>query len=63
MIKNFAESYDCFKKTLEVHDYTYDNNLNGANGLKFSAHDTDIVWNLAILANELKNKDEAIDLL
>ncbi len=57
--KDFTESYDCFKKTLDVHDYIFDNKLIGPNDLKFAAHDTDIVWNLAILANELKKKDEA----
>lgn len=58
--KDFPESYDCFLKTLEVHDYIHDNNIIGVDGLKFSAHDTDIVWNLAVLANELKKKNEAI---
>lgn len=59
--KNFQESYDLFKSTLDVHDYVYSHNLNGPNGLKFSAHDTDIVWNLAVLGNELKKKDEVIE--
>ncbi len=58
--KDFAESFDCFKKTLEVHDYVYENKLYGPGDLKFSAHDTDIVWNLTILANELKKKDDAL---
>lgn len=58
--KNFTESYDCFQKTLEVHDYIYENNVIGVDGLKFSSHDTDIVWNLAVLANELKKKEEAV---
>ena len=57
--KNFPESYDFFKTTLEVHDYAFTKKLDGPNGLKFSAHDTDVVWNLAVLANELKKKDEA----
>lgn len=57
--KNYPESYDFFKKTLDVHDYAYNNNLTGVDGFKFSLHDTDIVWNLAILANELKLKDDA----
>lgn len=59
--KQFEESYNLFKKTLEVHDYIYDKNIAGYQGLKFSAHDTDIVWNLAVLANELKKKNEALD--
>lgn len=58
--KNFTESYACFKNTLEVHDYIIENKMTGPNDLKFSAHDTDIVWNLAVLANELKKKDEVL---
>ena len=58
--KNTEESYDLFKKALEVHDYVAQNNLTGYKGFKFSALDTSMVWNLAILANELKKKDEAI---
>lgn len=58
--KNYPESYDFFKRTLDVHDYAYSQNLNGPNSLKFSAHDTDIVWNLAVLGNELKKKDEVL---
>lgn len=59
--KKFQESYDLFKKTLDIHDYIYNKNLEGYQGLKFSAHDTDIVWNLAVLANELKKKDEMLE--
>lgn len=59
--KDYEGSCDFFKKTLEVHDYVYGNSLNGPNGLKFSAHDTDIVWNLAVLSNELKKKDDALE--
>ncbi len=58
--KNYPESYELFKNTLDIHDYTVSNNLDGPKGLKFAAHDTDIVWNLAVLANELKKKDEAL---
>ncbi len=58
--KNLAESFDLFKRALEVHDYIYDKKLPGADGMKFTTHDTDIVWNLAVLANELKNKNEAM---
>ena len=58
--KDISESYDLFKSTISVHDYVYSHNLNGPNGLKFSAHDTDIVWNLVILGNELKKKDEVL---
>ena len=57
--KNFAESFDCFKKSLDVHDYIYGKNLVGTNDIKFTVHDTDLVWNLAVIANELKNKNEA----
>jgi len=57
--KNLEESFECFKKALEVHDYIYSKNITGPNNLKFSAHDTDAVWNLAIIANTLKKKDDA----
>jgi len=56
--KKFPESYELFKRSLEVHDYIYGKNLAAVNNFKLSAHDTDIVWNLAVLANELKKKDE-----
>lgn len=58
--KNYAESFENFKKALELHDYIYEKKLIGPNNLKFSAHDTDAVWNLAVLANELKKKEEAL---
>ena len=58
--KSFAESYDLFKSSLDVHDYGIAGKLDGPNGLKFAAHDTDLVWNLAVLANELKKKDETL---
>ncbi|MEO6254850.1 MAG: hypothetical protein ABIO79_16185 [Ferruginibacter sp.] len=58
--KSFPESYELFKRSLEVHDYIYGKNLLAANNLKFSLHDTDVVWNLAVLANELKKKDDAL---
>ena len=58
--KNYSESFGFFKSTLEVHDFVYNHNLGGPNGIKFAAHDTDIVWNLAVLSNELKMKDDAI---
>jgi len=58
--KNFEESYNCFKNALEVHDYIFEKKLEGPNNLKFTVHDTDVVWNLAILATELKKKDEAL---
>lgn len=58
--KNYAESFNNFRSTLEVHDYIYNNKLIGPKDLNFSAHDTDIVWNLAVLAGELKKKDQAL---
>lgn len=58
--KNFTQSYACFKSTLDVHDYIIENKIIGPNDLKFSVHDTDIVWNLAILANELKKKEDVL---
>ncbi len=56
--KNYEQSFESFKKALEVHDYIYSKNIVGPNNLKFAAHDTDAVWNLAILAIELKKHDE-----
>jgi tetratricopeptide (TPR) repeat protein len=58
--KQMQESYDMFKSTLEAHDYIYNHNLAGSDGRKFSQHDTDIVWNLVVLGNELKKKDEVM---
>ncbi|MBL7702163.1 MAG: hypothetical protein JNM14_07930 [Ferruginibacter sp.] len=58
--KNYTESFTSFQKALEVHDYIAANGIAGANGYKFSALDTSMVWNLAIIANELKNKDDAL---
>ncbi len=58
--KNYADSYDYFKSSLDVHDYGVARNLNGPGTLKFAVHDTDLVWNLAVLANELKKKDDAM---
>jgi hypothetical protein len=58
--KNFAESFELFKKSLDVHDYIYAKQFIGGTDIKFPAHDTDVVWNLAILANELKKKDDAL---
>lgn len=58
--KNYAESYNFFKSSLDVHDYGVANKLNGPGTLKFAVHDTDLVWNLAVLANELKKKEDAL---
>jgi tetratricopeptide (TPR) repeat protein len=58
--KNYQESYNHFKSSLDVHDYGVANKLNGPGTLKFALHDTDLVWNLAVLANELKLKDDAL---
>lgn len=58
--KNYEESYNSFKGALEAHDYIYNNKLNGPNGLKFSQHDTDIVWNLVVLGSELKRDAEVL---
>ncbi len=58
--KDYTNSYESFKNALVIHDYIYEKNLVGYEGIRFAAHDTDIVWNLALLANELKKKDEAM---
>lgn len=56
--KTYDLSFANFKDALEVHDYIYSNKLAGPKGLNFSSLDTDVVWNLAILGNELKKPDE-----
>lgn len=56
--KSYEESYNNFSKALDVHDYIYTNKLNGPNGLHFAQHDTDVVWNLVLLGNELKKENE-----
>jgi len=56
--KTYDVSYNNFKDALEVHDYIYTNKLAGPKGLNFTVLDTDVVWNLAILGNELKKNDE-----
>ena len=58
--KDFPESYALFTKSLEIHDYIFNKNIIGPKGMKFSMHDTDVVWNLAFLANDLKKKEETL---
>lgn len=57
--KNTEEAYDCFQKALAVHAYIISKGLTGYEGSKFAALDTTMVWNLAVLANDLKKKEEA----
>lgn len=57
--QDYTEAFDCFKKSLEVHDYAFKNGLVGPDGQKFSSHDTDMVWNTLIVAIELQKTDEA----
>ena len=58
--KNFNSSFESFKKALEVEDYikakgyTYDQ-------AKFPAFDTSLITNIAIAANQAKNKTEAVN--
>jgi len=56
--KTYDASYANFKDALDVHDYIYTHKLEGPKGLKFAAMDSDVVWNLAILGNELKKPDD-----
>jgi hypothetical protein len=58
--KNYEESFGDFKGALDVHDYIFSNNLLGPKEIKFNALDTDVVWNLVILGNELKKTDEVV---
>ncbi|MEN9569919.1 MAG: hypothetical protein RL172_1150, partial [Bacteroidota bacterium] len=57
--KDMNAAYDGFNKALEVHDYIYANNIEGANGFKFTALDTTLTTYAAIAAYEAKNKDNA----
>lgn len=59
--KNFPESYQLFTRALQVHDYIYDRSLTGPDGLRLTAHDTDVVWNLAVLAKQLNQKNEMLN--
>lgn len=56
--KNYEESYTNFVNALDAHDYIYNNKLKGPNTLNFTQHDTDVVWNLVLLGNELKKENE-----
>ncbi len=56
--KFYDTSYANFKDALELHDYIYTNKLVDSKGIMVPALDTDIVWNMAVLGNELKKKDE-----
>lgn len=58
--KNYEGSFENFKKAVEIHDYIFEKNIIGPNNLKFTAHDTDAVYNLAIIANTLNKKDDAL---
>ncbi len=58
--KNYEESFASFQKALEVHDYLVAGGITGPNGTKLSVLDTNMVWNLAVLGNELKRKDDAL---
>ncbi len=57
-VKDYNGAYDNFKNALDVHDYIFTNNLEGPKGGKFATLDTALVWNLAILSNELKKNNE-----
>ena len=58
--KDFEQSYSNFSNTLDVHDYITNNGLIGAKATKFSSLDTDVVFNLVIIGEELKKTDELV---
>ncbi len=60
--KNYDQSFTNFSNTLEVHDYIFGNSLVGGKTTRFSSLDTDVVFNLIVLANELKKTDELVPL-
>ena len=59
-IKDYVASFGNFNSALDVHDYIYSNKLPGAKDVHFAALDTDIVYNLIILGNELKKSEAEI---
>lgn len=58
--KDYAQSFTSFSNALNVHDYIANNNVIGDKGTKFSALDTNVVFNLIIIGNELKKNDDLI---
>lgn len=56
--KDFEQSYNQFSNVLDVHDYIFNNNLAGVKGVKFVSLDTDVVYNMIILGNEIKKTPE-----
>ena len=58
--KDYAQSFTSFSNALNVHDYIAGNNVIGDKSTKFSALDTNVVFNLIIIGNELKKNDELV---
>ena len=56
--KDFEQSYNQFTNVLDVHDYIFSNNIAGVKGVKFVSLDTDVVYNMIILGNEIKKTPE-----
>jgi len=57
--KNFQDSYNAFKKALEVEDYIRSKGYT-YNGVTIPSFDTSLVMNIAIAANQAKNFPEAV---
>lgn len=57
--KNIEAANNDFVKALEIHDYIFNNNLEGSGGFKFSKLDTTLLLYTAITASELKKPEEA----
>ena len=57
--KNINASFENFKKAIDVHDYSYSNNLVFNGDYKFPALDTLMVQYAALSANEAKKPDES----
>jgi len=55
--KDYEQSYTQFTHVLNVHDYIFSNNYTGTKGTKFTSLDTDVVFNMIVLGNELKKPE------
>ena len=59
--KKYDIAFENFKKAVEVHDFIYSKNLEGANKYKFNGIDTMLILYAAIAANDAKKKDDAAE--
>lgn len=55
--KDYEQSYNQFTNVQHTHEYIFSNKYTGAKGLKFTSLDTDVVFNMIVLGNELKKPE------